>query len=99
MNYSAILRYNIALTCIRGMNLMLAKTLLGYTGNTENLFLESEKTLQSVSGIKSDIFSCFVAVNKEAPFVLVLISCIWNKNCMEGAILYDYKIVAYYFGF
>ena len=57
MNYSAILRYNIALTCIRGMNLMLAKTLLGYTGNTENLFLESEKTLQSVSGIKSDIFS------------------------------------------
>lgn len=36
---------------------MLAKTLLGYTGNTENLFLESEKTLQSVSGIKSDIFS------------------------------------------
>lgn len=52
MNYSTTLRYNIALTCIRGMNLMLAKTLLGYTGNAENLFLENEKALQSVSGIK-----------------------------------------------
>ena len=57
MNYSTTLRYNIALTCIRGMNLMLAKSLMGYTGNAENLFLENEKALQSVSGIKRDIFS------------------------------------------
>ncbi|MCH5328521.1 MAG: DNA-processing protein DprA [Coprobacter sp.] len=50
-------RYLIALACIKGMNKMLAQSLLEYTGTAENLFLEQEKDIQAASGIKSSIFS------------------------------------------
>ncbi len=49
--------YQIALTRIKGMNLLLAKTLLDTVGCASGIFQEKEKVLQNICGLQTSIFS------------------------------------------
>lgn len=50
-------RYQIALTRIKGMNLLLAKTLLDTVGRASDIFREKEKSLQNICKLQTSIFN------------------------------------------
>ncbi|WP_455498891.1 DNA-processing protein DprA [Coprobacter sp.] len=67
--------YQIALTHIKGMNLLLAKTLLAKTGHASDIFREKGESLQNLCGLKTQIFNsetiqkAFDTANKEIDFI------------------------------
>lgn len=50
-------RYQIALTRIKGMNLLLAKTLLDKVGRASDIFREKGESLQNVCGLQTSVFN------------------------------------------
>lgn len=49
--------YQIALTCIKGMNLLLAKTLLDTIGSASGIFKEKGQNLQNICKLQTPVFS------------------------------------------